>query len=461
MTYMRFLTVVLSAAAAVALGAQTPPQPAPAQPPPTQPQQQSAISTRITAGTGMQPRIAVPDFIPLSSDTETAAAAKTVARVLWDDLAFEREFYLIPRDTYQSIAQPASLEQVALDRWKELGADGVVVGSVRKTATGVTVQVRLMDVSSGASVLAKEYTGSIANPRLFAHTISDEIHQTQVALRGVARTKLAFSSDRDGERTTKSGSPRDISNIYTADYDGANERRLTITRALDIAPVWSPDRTAIAYMSYRTGYPDIIVHPLAGGRYTTPARGTADNRNYLPAWSPDGTRLAFMSSRDGDPEIYVVNRDGGGLRRLTSNPANDVTPTWSPTGTQIAFTSDRSGNPQIYIINVDGTGLERITSESHCDRPTWSPAPWNEIAYSSRAGAGNNIRIFDFATRSSKAVTDGIGNNESPAFAPNGRHLAFVSSRAGKDQIFTIARDGQGLRQITRTGANKYPNWSQ
>ncbi len=168
-----------------------------------------------------------------------------------------------------------------------------------------------------------------------------------------------------------------------------------------------------------------------------------------------------MSSRDGDPEIYVVNRDGGGLRRLTSNPANDVTPTWSPTGTQIAFTSDRSGNPQIYIINVDGTGLEKITSESHCDRPTWSPAPWNEIAYSSRAGAGNNIRIFDFATRKSNPVTDGIGNNESPAFAPNGRHIAFVSSRAGKDQIFTIARDGQGLRQITRTGANKYPNWSQ
>ena len=54
--------------------------------------------------------------------------------MLWDDLNFEREFYLIPRDTYRSIPPPASLDQVALDRWKELGADGVVVGTIREGA---------------------------------------------------------------------------------------------------------------------------------------------------------------------------------------------------------------------------------------------------------------------------------------------------------------------------------------
>jgi len=141
--------------------------------------------------------------------------------------------------------------------------------------------------------------------------------------------------------------------------------------------------------------------------------------------------------------------------------AIDVTPTWSPTGTQIAFTSDRTGTPQIYIINADGTGLQQITRESACDRPTWSPAPLNEIAYSSRAGGGNVIRIFDFATRSTRSLTDAIGSNESPAFAPNGRHVAFVSTRAGKEQVFTIHRDGSGLRQITRTGTNRFPNWSK
>jgi TolB protein len=112
-------------------------------------------------------------------------------------------------------------------------------------------------------------------------------------------------------------------------------------------------------------------------------------------------------------------------------------------------------------VNIDGTGLNKITNEVACDRPTWSPAPFNEIAYASRNGAGYDIKIFSFATRSSTTITDGIGSNESPAFSPNGRHLAFTSTRAGKEQIFLIDRDGKNLRQITRQGMNRYPNWSQ
>jgi TolB protein len=155
-----------------------------------------------------------------------------------------------------------------------------------------------------------------------------------------------------------------------------------------------------------------------------------------------------------------MNADGSGMRRLTNHPENDVTPTWSPTGNQIAFTSNRSGNPQIWIMNADGSQPQQITRESWCDRATWSPAPFNEIAYSSRSGGGFDIKIFDFATRSVRTVTDGIGSSEQPAFSPNGRHLAFNSTRAGKEQIFVIDRDGKNLRQITRVGMNRYPNWS-
>ena len=201
--------------------------------------------------------------------------------------------------------------------------------------------------------------------------------------------------------------------------------------------------------------------PYGGPPLQNPTRGTAEKQSYLPAWSPDGTKIAFTSSRDGNPEIYVMNREGSNVQRITNHPNIDATPTWSPTGTQIAFTSDRSGSPQIYVVNADGTGIVKITSESWCDRPTWSPAPLNEIAYSSRAGAGNNINVYDFKNNQTRTITDGIGNNESPTFAPNGRHIAFVSSRAGKEQIFTIDRDGKNLRQITRSGMNRFPNWSR
>jgi TolB protein len=85
----------------------------------------------------------------------------------------------------------------------------------------------------------------------------------------------------------------------------------------------------------------------------------------------------------------------------------------------------------------------------------------NESAYASRSGGGFDIKVYEIATREVRTITDGTGSNESPAFAPNGRHLAFVSDRSGRQQIYTIARDGRSLKQITKVGINKYPNWSQ
>jgi TolB protein len=113
------------------------------------------------------------------------------------------------------------------------------------------------------------------------------------------------------------------------------------------------------------------------------------------------------------------------------------------------------------MVGVDGLGLQQVTRESYCDRPTWSPAPYNEIAYASRTGPGYDIKIIDMSSREIRQVTFGEGSNESPAYAPNGRHLAFTSSRSGKQQIWTISRLGKDLRQITRAGNNVMPDWSK
>ena len=459
---IRLLTFALAGCATMALTAQTQPPAAP----PQQPRQPSEIELVINGAPGLPPKIAVPDLIPLSSEPETVAAAKTVGEVLWDDLNFEREFYLIPRDTYRSIPVASSTEQVALDRWKEIGADGVVVGSIRKGPNGYVVEVRLLQVVGGRVAMGKQYSGSLNSVkdggRIYAHTAADDIHLSQRQVRGVARTKLLFSSDRDGTRMKGPVGDRDISNIYRSDYDGANQTRITYTAGLDITPAWAPNGAEIAYASWRSGYSDIIVQSMVSGMPAQkPAKGSFEAQNYLPAWSPDGTKLAFMSSRDGNPEIYYMNRDGSGMRRVTNSPAIDVTPTWSPTGQQIAFVSDRTGHPQIYVVNIDGTGLNKITNEIACDRPTWSPAPFNEIAYTSQSGGGHDIRVYEFATGQTRTITDGTGSNESPAFSPNGRHIAFSSDRMGREQVYLIDRDGKNLRQITKTGRNRYPNWSQ
>ena len=450
-----FLTLVLGLAS---LGAttQTPPPAGQQQPA----QQQSEIELSISGEPGAPPKYAVPDFIALSADPETAAAAKIIASVLWEDLGFEREFYLIPRDTYATIPAARSLSDVPFDRWRELGADGLVIGTVQKTANGIRLEVRLFNVRSRQSVFDREYSGPATNPRFFAHTVSDEVHQQQRALRGVARTKLTFSSDRDGERVQGTVERRDVKEVYIADYDGANQRRVTVNRALNIMPTWSPDARSIAYTSYRRGYPDIYISLIYQGTLQTPM-AVSGTQNWLPAWSPDGTRIAFTSSRDGNPELYVANRDGSNIRRITNNPAIDTTPTWSPTGAQIAFTTDRTGSPQIYVMGADGLNLRRVTSESFCDRATWSPAPFNELAFVCRTGPGYDIKIYDFASGETRQITFGEGSNESPSYSPNGRHLAFTSTRVGKTQVFTIGRDGKGLRQVTKAGNNYTPDWSK
>lgn len=442
--------VVLSASALVAGRPQTPP---------TAAQQPSTVGITISGDSGAQTRLAVPDLIALSSDRETTDAARVIGEVLWADLNFEREFYMIPRDTYKSIPSARSIDSIPYDRWRELGADGIVMGTVQRVETGVKVELHLHNVRARQSIFGREYTGPTANPRNYAHTMADDIHDSQRKLRGVARTKLTFVSDRNRESVVASVEKRDVKEIYVADYDGANSRRITINRTMNLAPTWSPDGRSIAYISYRTGVQDILISNIYTGTMESPTKGIG--QNWLPVFSPDGRRIAFISNRDGNSELYVMNRDGSNVTRLTNNQSIDSTPTWSPSGTQIAFTSERGGTPQIYVIGADGAGLRRISFESYADRPTWSPAPYNEIAFSARTGPGFDIKILTIATGETRQITFGEGNNESPAWAPNGRHLAFVSSRAGRNQIFTVDRDGRHIRQITKEGNNTYPNWSQ
>ena len=448
------LLTLTAALSATLVATQNPP----AQPPASPPAQQSEVQLVISTGTGTPPKYAVPDFLALSGDNETKAAAQTIAQVLWDDLNFEREVYMIPRDTYGAIPAARSVSDVPFDRWRELGADGLVIGTVQKEGSGLKIQVRLFNVGSRQAVFSREYTGSAGNPRAYAHTTADEIHQQQRALRGIARTKLTFSSDRDREKVTNTVENRDVKEIYVADYDGANQRRITVNRALNITPTWAPDGRSIAYTSYARGFPTLFISFIYEGRREEPTRGST--QNWLPAWSQDGTRIAFTSNRDGNSELYVMNRDGSGIRRLTNHPAIDTTPTWSPTGVQLAFTSDRSGSPAIYVVGSDGLNLRRISQDSYCDRPTWSPAPFNELAFVCRTGPGYDIKIFDFASGEIKAITFGEGSNESPAYSPNGRHLAFTSTRAGKVQVFTVGRDGKEVRQVTRVGSSFTPDWS-
>ena len=449
------LASLLTTAAVGVLIAQDPP---PAQPP----QQIDTVKTVITGGPGLPPKLAVPDFIPLGGDPDTVAAAKLLGQVLWDDLNFEREFYLISRDTYRTIPRPTSFNDVPLDRWKELGTDGLVVGTVRREGKNLVVQVKLVEVNSGRSAFAKEYSGSSDNPRFFAHTISDEIHMEQRNLRGVARTKLAFTSNRDGERMTGPTEARSIQNIYMSDYDGARQTRVTITKSLDITPVWAPDTRAIAYTSYRSGFPDIIVADIFGKRTnSTPAHGTPESHNFLPAWSPDGSRLAFMSNRHGNPEIYVMNLGSKALTQITNHFSIDTEPTWSADGGTLYFTSDRGGQPQVYKAPAGGGSASRVSFQgSYNASPTVS---YDGKKIATAQGAGNTYRIamMDSTLGSARWSTLSPGSlDESPSFAPNGAMIIYAAREGGRGVLYAVSADGRVRQRLVLAGGDvREPAW--
>ena len=145
-----FLASAACLAGAGLLLAQAAPQQASA------PSGQSEINLAITGDIGAPLHYAVPDFIALASDPETVAAARTMSEVLWNDLAFEREFDLIPRDTYRSIPPAVSASDVPFDRWRELGADGVVVGTVQRSGAGFKVEMRLFNVRTRQTAYGRE-----------------------------------------------------------------------------------------------------------------------------------------------------------------------------------------------------------------------------------------------------------------------------------------------------------------
>ncbi|MGB8648014.1 MAG: hypothetical protein WCF84_22455 [Anaerolineae bacterium] len=94
--------------------------------------------------------------------------------------------------------------------------------------------------------------------------------------------------------------------------------------------VWSPDNSAIAYVSTESGSDEIYIYDLAAKTSTrlTNSSGLGSPWNKRPSWSPDGKHLVFWSSRSGHPQIYIIDRDGYNLKNISNNGADELNPVW-------------------------------------------------------------------------------------------------------------------------------------
>ena len=152
-------------------------------------------------------------------------------------------------------------------------------------------------------------------------------------------------------------------------------RELTKHSAIETEPVLSPDGKMLAYVSDRTGQPQVYIMDLSSNKVTRISRKGGYNTS--PAWSPDSSMVAFTSQKRGSKStIYRVRIDDnlGTQTRVSPENISSESPAWSPDGSMVAFQGFQ-GVWKIFYVLSSGGPAERLTNSSKWiveTGPTWS-----------------------------------------------------------------------------------------
>ena len=396
----------------------------------------------VTAPGDRLPRLAVAPPAPLAG-----APSPEVARELGEVFSFDMGLSGLFSVQAASSDAGGAAGDFSPEPWRALGVDLLIRSGYRLANGSMVLEVRLIDVRQGKELTAKRYTGSLKELRRMAHTFSDEVLRAVTGESGPFTGKIAFVGKATGNKE-----------IYLMDYDGANVRRLTGNRSINLNPDFSPVGKEIAFTSYQKGNPDLYRRDIASG---VEARISARRGiNATAAWSPDGGRIALAMSKDGVSSIYVIDRDGKELARLTRDGAIAVAPAWSPDGRQLAFVSDRLGKPQVFIMNADGSNARRLTTNGAYNvSPRWSPRG-DRIVYCRQESGGFQVYAINPDGSNDTRLTS-EGSNEHPRWSPDGRFVTFSSKRGGKEAIYVMRADGTGQTLVSRVkGDASHPTWS-
>ena len=245
---------------------------------------------------------------------------------------------------------------------------------------------------------------------------------------------------------------------------GGTPRRL-IERAED--PAWSPDGTSLAYENLADG--GIWISNTSGeNAHLVAASPTTEWRCTSPRFSPDGRRIAFATRGNGPyGELAVVDVGSGKVQHVTHDAMLALSPAWSPDSQFIYFASSRGGTMNVWKIAATGGRPEQITAGQGDDAQLDVSSDGRKIVFSTWR-MNTNIAQIDLEAKPGqpqvKLLTSDLARNQvSPAYSPDGTHLAYFSNLKGAERegIWVSNADGSNAVQLVRDDRiNIFPTWA-
>ena len=162
-------------------------------------------------------------------------------------------------------------------------------------------------------------------------------------------------------------------NLFLKEVAGGPAERLTSHFGADSTPTFSPDARQAAFVSDRSGNPQIHILDIPTKKIT---RLTHLNWCDAPAWSPTGEWIAFSGRAHNKDkmDIFLVDITGGQVRQLTRGEGSNEDPAWSPDGRFLTFSSTRGKRSQIWVMDSDGSAPRLMADVPGSSvTPHWSP----------------------------------------------------------------------------------------
>src|SRR5437763_3696043 len=226
-----------------------------------------------------------------------------------------------------------------------------------------------------------------------------------------------------------------LGDIWTADENGQNVQRLTVNKARDAYPRFSPDGKWIAFSSDRNGNLDVFIIPATGGTAKQLTHHSADD--VVLGWTPDGTGVLFSSQRGEDfmGLLYVVSVNGGMPWRAGPDMGNAAS--FSPDGKRIAYNPKGqvywrkyyrgAYQTDVWIEDVSTKKFSQLTDFDGLD--SWSMWSKDGGIYfvSDRDGGGltNIWRVADSGGKADKVTSFKSGDVRFPSISSDGRVIVF------------------------------------